>query len=275
MSKRANKKNQRVKMVNVSGKSNKHNVIISDISKKHNLITDTIIQLQQQNEANRLGIVTINELMTVNDWTSAITKLRQFIFSLTAILIKKYPDILAEINQEMANANFRNIEDILGRFDISVGYSKEDFKNKFGSLTNMTKAVEIKQEYKEGVPEEEGTDEEVDSSLNSILNRVNELKNDSNLEFLASLAKAEEITFDKNEQTSIPIYPNNPVEPSKEESLNIEETVEIPDIIKTFDKQSKICDNCSTEMERPEGMSDYHWERKKYCSTKCSRAKSK
>ena len=57
-------------------------------------MSDALMRMQTQIESNRVGIVTINKLMTNAEWITVMAKVHQFMFGLSAWLAHNFPDML-------------------------------------------------------------------------------------------------------------------------------------------------------------------------------------
>jgi hypothetical protein len=64
--------------------------------------------MEKQIEVDRLGIVSINRLMMQDDWSTELTKTRQFIFGLVAFLKDKYPGLLSNVHQYIKDKNLES-----------------------------------------------------------------------------------------------------------------------------------------------------------------------
>jgi hypothetical protein len=143
-----------------------------------NQVIETLNKVQQQNEINRFGIITINTLHTDSKYPDYLTVMRQFIFALTSFLESKYPNILKEIQQYMDGKSFAEIEAILGPYDAKMGYTLDEFKAIFAAQAQLRLQQLNPEESPDvninSIPnmdiDEDGSEEEAEVELQKIIN---------------------------------------------------------------------------------------------------------
>jgi hypothetical protein len=175
-------------------------------------INQTIDRIHQLLEANRLGIVTVNRMMTKSEWPIVLNKTHQFLFGLVLFLKSKYPNILDEIHQHMINLTYEQIDEnkieseiseeiqkleldrdelerFLGDLNTKFSYTEEDFREFFRVAAGLISNDETEErEITDGeLVDEEGTIEEAAKEFDEFIKTVNEGKTTYDEEFIEKL----------------------------------------------------------------------------------------
>jgi hypothetical protein len=270
----AKNKNKRVKVVTKfrerSNLTPQSQGVVKNLVEQHNKLGQEISKLHQLSELNRVGVVSVNTLMTESEWPTALQRMRQFVFAIINVFLKKYPELLDEVHTELAANNFKDVEKVLGSFDIKVGYSKDDFQKTFAQLAR-TQGPQQPAEYSEGHIDEEGSEEEAQIEVGQLLQRINLKKSQVDSKLVEKLQQTHDVvSVIQNEVAKeIVVAPMamaeaKPIRGKSFDSIVIDDMPSNPDLI-------KYCAYCHNPMDRPAGLSNYNWEQKRCCSKICSR----
>jgi hypothetical protein len=200
--------------------------------------------VRQLTEANRIGVITVNSLMTKSDWPHNLTKLQQFIFGLAQILEEQHPGLVKQVHAVMNNGDLSpDIGAILGDPSVKVGYTEDEFNEAYMANFSKIHGEDQQSTQREDISDkdEEGSD---DDSLNVDLERIGKSVSDQQ----GSEFFNEVIAVGVPEEESVAETP----EPEPHTA-------------------TKPCEFCKVLFHKPLELSQYHWENKKYCSKSCAR----